>query len=365
MSLTHLQIQNLRNIQSARLDFHPHLNLIEGNNGSGKTSFLEAIYLLGCGHSFRTREISPLIQYGAEHLTVFARTEDEQTVSIQKSRFSLPQVRINALPCQTSSTLAYFLPCQVFYQDVFQIIDAGPAARRSVLDWGLFHVKQSYHSFWKDYRRALKQRNSLLRQKAGRQQLYPWDKMLVELSEQFDQIRATYFAQLNRVFKQVLSQLMDDEINLAYYKGWDRRNTGKALATILADSYEGDSQRQYTQYGAHQADLFIEGHDLQAKNYLSRGQQKLVLFALKLAQAQIMEKKCIYLCDDLSAELDENHIIKVFQLIKKTQGQFFITTVNHKALFLDQANIDYKHFKAPFSYFDNLTISEGLENSNE
>ncbi|MDI9817986.1 MULTISPECIES: DNA replication/repair protein RecF [unclassified Legionella] len=332
MSLAQLQINNLRNIEAARLNLHPKLNFFIGENGSGKTSLLEAVYLLGSGHSFRTREISPLISNGKDSLTIFARKGDEQTVSIQKSLTTPAQVRVNSFPCQTSSELARFLPCQVFYQDIFQIIDAGPAVRRTVLDWGLFHVKQNYHALWKNYKRALKQRNSLLKQRASQQQLRPWNKVLVELATQMHEARKEYFACLLPEFHLILQQLSTVDCSLAYYKGWDKKGAAKPLELILEDSYQSDISRQFTQYGAHQADLIFTINNLNAKQYLSRGQQKIILFALKLAQARLNKTSCLYLCDDLTSELDEAHTKRLLNLIGTMDGQFFITSVDESLL---------------------------------
>ncbi|MFA5959662.1 MAG: DNA replication/repair protein RecF [Tatlockia sp.] len=343
MTLALLHIENLRNIESARLTLHPHLNVLGGPNGSGKTSLLEAIYLLSSGHSFRTREISPVIRHQAERLTVFARTQDFQTVSIQKSASSPTQVRLNQLPCQKSSELARFLPCQVFYQDMFQFIEAGPSVRRSLLDWGLFHVKQSYHALWKNYRRALKQRNSLLRQQARAQYLEPWNVLLDELAVQMDQLRRDYFSSLQKKFKEILPQITDVDCSLHYFKGWDKKESGKSLASILADSYPTDCQRQYTQHGAHQADLLVVSEDYKVKHYLSRGQQKTILFALKLAQIALIETECILLCDDLPSELDEAHLKRLISLIAKTKGQFFISCIQAERLhFADQPHAQFR-----------------------
>lgn len=332
MTLEFLQIQNLRNINSARLNLHPKLNIIVGVNGSGKTSFLEAIYLLGSGHSFRTREITPLIRHGADSLNVFARTNDEQTISIQKSASAPTKVRLNSYPCQSSSELAHFLPCQVFYQDVFQIIDAGPSVRRSLLDWGLFHVKQNYHPLWKDYRRALKQRNTLLRQKASQRHIEPWNLILDDLANQLDILRADYFELLNREFIVILQQLTDLHCSLHYYKGWDRKGSNKSLVSILTDNYHSDLQRQFTQYGAHQADLVVESNDFKVKQYLSRGQQKIILLALKLAQTSLIADPCVHLCDDLSSELDSEHLIRLLKVIDRIKGQFFITSITKETI---------------------------------
>ncbi|MBA2710915.1 MAG: DNA replication/repair protein RecF [Tatlockia sp.] len=332
MSLSSLQIQNLRNLRNERFNLHPHLNVVVGPNGSGKTSFLEAIYLLGTGHSFRTRETKPLVTTAKECLTVFARTNDEQSISIQKSLNAATQVRLNGYPCQTSSELAYFLPCQVFYQDLFQIIDAGPSVRRSLLDWGLFHVEHPYHLILKEYKRALKQRNSLLRQRAKQSYFEPWNQILNDLALKLDNYRAKYISELGVEFKKILPLFSEFDCSLQYYKGWDRKGTGKLLKSILEESLENDIQRQFTQYGAHQADIAIDTMDKKAKLYLSRGQQKIVLIALKLAQTSLMDRECMYLCDDLPSELDKDHLERLFNLINIKKGQFFITAINLSSL---------------------------------
>lgn len=328
MSLTHLNIHHVRNISSATLTLHPRYNVFHGENGSGKTSALEAIYLLGTGRSFCTHDISALIRHKEPALTVFARTNTDESVSIQKSLSHPMQVKLNQQPCRRSSELAHFLPCQAFYQDIFQIIDEGPAVRRGLLDWGLFHVKQSYHDLWKNYRRVIKQRNALLRQKANQQHFIPWNKMLVELSTELDQMRSEYFLAWSAAFQTLLSQLTDTPCSIHYYKGWDKKGTKKELSVILNEQFESDLHAQYTHSGAHQADIFFDSAALKAKQILSRGQQKIILIALKLAQAQLLSKPCVYLFDDIAAELDAKHLQRFIDCLNKIQGQFFLTAID-------------------------------------
>lgn len=328
MSLADLHIQNLRNINSTRLSLNHQYNFFVGPNGSGKTSLLESVYLLSTGHSFKTREISPLVSDGENALTVFARTALQETVSIQKSLSGPTQVRLNAQPCYSSSELALFLPCQVFYQDIFQIIDAGPSVRRSLLDWGLFHVKQSYHSLWKDYKRVVKQRNALLKQKASYHQCEPWDTMLVSLAEELHQLRHDYFIRWEQCFQAFIVQLTGIQCTMHYFKGWDKKNTGKSLKDILSEQFVMDVQRQYTQSGVHQADIYITSNDLKVKQTLSRGQQKIILIAMKLAQASLLDKPCVYLFDDLASELDDTHMQRLIACLLLLKGQFFITSVD-------------------------------------
>ena len=326
MTLKVLSIEHLRNFITLQTELHPHLNLITGVNGSGKTSFLESIYLLSCAKSFRTRETSTLINHGKSNLTIYAETFDNQSLAIQKSLTTPTIMKINENSCHSASELARFLPTQIFYQDVFQIIDAGPAVRRSLLDWGLFHVKHQYYELWKNYRRALKQRNFLLRQKASPVVFVPWNQILSTLSCEIHFLRQEYMQQLNTIFVDVLASLTQAPCLLHYYKGWDKKNENKSLDSILNDSYNIDLQYQYTRYGSHQAEIVFTSDDYKSKYYLSRGQQKIVLFALKIAQSKLLNQPCVFLLDDLFAELDSSHISKVLQCILQTRGQFFITS---------------------------------------
>lgn len=346
MILTELKIHHLRNITSANLFLCPRFNFIYGPNGSGKTSILEALYLLSCGHSFRSREISPVISYDHQNLTVYSRSQDQGSISIQKSESEPTQVKLNNQFCSTTSQLAYALPCQVFYSDIFQIIDAGPSERRSLLDWGLFHVKHNYLSLWKEYRRVLKQRNALLKQHAPAHHFIPWNNQLNQLANQLHELRDAYFIQWEQAFHSVLKQLSHLDCSISYYKGWDKKNTGKDLLQVLDDNLASDQQKSYTQYGAHQADILIEINQNKAKHVLSRGQQKIILIALRLAQANLLEKDCLYLFDDLIAELDEEHQKKIIKVLSERKGQYVITsTCFPNQLISSVANESHKLFQ--------------------
>jgi DNA replication and repair protein RecF len=333
MILSELKVHHLRNLSSIKLQLHPRFNFISGANGSGKTSILEALYLLSCGHSFRSREIAPIIQQGQSTFTVFARGVEQETISIQKSSAESTQIKLNNQFCSSTSQLAYALPCQIFYSDIFQIIDAGPAVRRSVLDWGLFHVKPNYLGLLKDYKKVLKHRNALLKKHAPYAHFVPWDKQLSDLAEQLDLLRKEYFALWEQEFNQVLAQLTELECTMHYFKGWDKKNSGKELQQVLQEHFESDKHKQYTQYGVHQADIIIESNLNKAKQFLSRGQQKIILIALKLAQANLVAHDCLYLLDDLPAELDEIHQKKLLAYLASRRGQYVVTT-NASAEFL-------------------------------
>lgn len=327
MILHELQIHHVRNFSQQTFPLNPRFTLIYGPNGSGKTSILEALYVLSRGFSFKSREISPLMMHEASTLTVFAKAENNQTISVQKSASAATIFKLNGETCTNSSQLAYALPCQIFYQDLFDIMDAGPSTRRSMLDWGMFHVKHSFLPLWKNYKRVLQQRNALLRQQAKIDHLQLWDKQLVDLAEQLDAGRKAYFAEWKTAFEAMLPKLCDIPCEIAYFKGWDKKESGKSLETILKEHYHSDLQRQYTQYGPHQADIIIKTDSLNAKKILSRGQQKMILITLKLAQTTLLNKDCLYLLDDFSAELDDAHVQRLLALLSEAPGQYVLTSI--------------------------------------
>ncbi|MFZ4077478.1 MAG: DNA replication/repair protein RecF [Legionellaceae bacterium] len=326
MSIARLDIHHVRNLLTLGLTPHPRYNVFYGQNGSGKTSLLESVYLLSSGRSFRTRDVSSLIATHTSSLVVFAKTTKDDVISIEKSKAGTT-VRVNQHPCLKSSELALLLPCQVFYQDIFDIINAGPSVRRSVLDWGLFHVKQSYRTLLKDYRKILKHRNALLKQKASFSEFEPWNKQLAVLSEALDEHRSAYVETWSVQFSHILSLLTDFSCSLSYEKGWDKKKTGQSLEVILKQQFEQDIFRQTTHSGAHHADLMFDVHPLHVKQNLSRGQQKVILIALKLAQAQLLNQPCLYLFDDMTSELDLKHVERFLSLLDTIEGQFYFTSI--------------------------------------
>jgi DNA replication and repair protein RecF len=336
MILTSLHLQSFRCFTDTKFTFHPAFNFISGQNGVGKTALLEAISLLSVGRSFRSREIQPLIHAHQDEMVLFANLQDAHTLSIQKSRLSPTQIKINTQACFRTSELTAFLPSQIIYQDLFQIIDAGPAVRRQCLDWGMFHVKQNYHEYLKQYHQALKQRNALLKKRANASQFSHWNQTLSELAAWIDEARSAYFNLLYPAFKKILAQLGTFDCELEYYNGWDKN--GKQLTEVLESHYVADIQRQYTQFGIHHADLAITTETKKAKLYLSRGQQKILLLALKVAQAQLLSKPLIYIWDDVCSELDEAHLERLSKLLKTIPGQFFISGVNVSQTSLFQRN---------------------------
>ena len=166
MSLVKLQLNDFRNIQQASLQLSPGLNILVGNNGSGKTSVLEAIHYLGLGRSFRTHLTGRVVRQGEKGFVLFAQCELEgRTVPIglAKEKNGDTQLKIAGAQAQRLADLAELLPVQLIHPDGFDLLTGGPQPRRAWLDWGVFHQQPGFFSLWGRVRRLLKQRNALLR----------------------------------------------------------------------------------------------------------------------------------------------------------------------------------------------------------
>lgn len=354
MTLQRLFIQNLRNIEG--VDFTPsaRVNLIFGENGSGKTTILEAINLLALGRSFRSHKHKPLIRYQQPAFTVFGRvhTDDhsEVPIGISRSMDGEASFKANGVTVASAADLAVYLPVQVINSDTFLLLEGSPKVRRQFIDWLVFHVEPQFYPTWKAIQRCLKHRNSLLRRdRIDSFELASWDQELVALTEKIHELRAACLVEFEASLSELLSEFVKvDGIKLSYYRGWDKE---RDYRSILAEGFERDQRLGYTQMGSHRADLKITVNGLDAAELLSRGQQKLLVCALKIAQGYVFSRmtgrKSIYLVDDLPAELDEKHRELLVHWLDAMQTQVFITGVEQEALlssWRERAGVDLKMF---------------------
>lgn len=354
MTLKRLFIQNLRNLEGVDIIPSQQVNLIYGENGSGKTSVLEAINLLALGRSFRSHKHKPLINHQHQSFTVFGRvhTDDESEVPIGISR-SLDgnaSFKANGVLVASAADLAAYLPVQVINSDTFLLLEGSPQVRRQFIDWLVFHVEPQFFPVWKAIQRCLKHRNSLLRRdRIDQFELATWDKELVGLTEQIHSFRSRCMALFQDTFGELLKEFIKiDGIALNYYRGWDK---DKSYADVLATSFERDSRLGFTHTGSHRADLKITVNGQDAAEVLSRGQQKLLVCALKIAQGYVFNRisgrKSVYLVDDLPAELDDKHRALLVHWLYTMKTQVFITGVERETLlssWRDKTDINPKMF---------------------
>ena len=338
MSLLRLNVTALRNLHAVTLSPSPRINILSGDNGSGKTSLLEAVYLLGLARSFRSTRLQPVIQHEQDALVVFgelATSTGSRNLGITRNRQGVFQIRIDGQTARSAAQLAQALPLQLINPDSFRLLEGSPRIRRQFLDWGVFHVEPRFLHAWQRLQRALRQRNSWLRPgtiDAAAEAV--WARELILASDEIDCYRRKYIQALKPLFEATLGKLLPlPELTLSYNRGWDK---DRDLTEVLRTSFARDQQLGHTQAGPQRADLRIRMGAFNAIDVLSRGQQKLVVCALKIAQGHLINQyrtgECIYLVDDLPSELDEQHRQALCSLLEELNCQVFITCVESRIL---------------------------------
>jgi DNA replication and repair protein RecF len=327
MSLAELRIENLRCVEVAALEFSPELNLIAGENGAGKTSILEAIFLLGRGRSFRTRSSERLIRYGQPKLTVFGRTDDSPSrqAGIEIAADGGTRARIDGEDAASLLELTGVVPVQAIDPEIHKLVDQGPERRRRWLDWLVFHVEPSFAMDWGRYNRALKQRNAALR---GGTNAAHWDRELITNGVAITAARERTLARLLPRLVQTFSRFGELDVVPGFTTGWA---AGEEFETALRSHRERDRQRGVTTSGPHRADVTLRRSHRAARETLSRGQQKLTAIAMIVSQLHLLQdelgRRAVLLLDDPAAELDEKNLQRLFDELASLRSQMIATSL--------------------------------------
>jgi len=334
--ISRLSLQNFRNLREVNLHAHPHFNVFFGENGAGKTSILEAIYFLSHGRSFRSNQLNRLVTKDQAEFILFSEIQHEDKHSIGMSRHIQGEAknRLNGRALQSTVEIARLLPTLLFDPQSFELLTAGSKGRRQMLDWGVFYQKQDYIHLWQAARNVLKQRNAALRAGHNKDQLQLWDPILIESAEQIDSYRSQYIDGLVASLTSLLGEFLEShQIQMSYFRGWPK---DESLQSCLERSLEQDRKHGLTHYGPHRADIKFKIHNQPAADILSRGQQKTLICAIKLAQGMLFKqqtgKSCVYLLDDIASELDHNHLKQIMQQLQQLGSQVFMTSIQESAL---------------------------------
>lgn len=375
-----LQISHLRNLTQISVE-PAACNIIIGANGSGKTSLLEAIFLLSRGKSFRHHQPKRYIQHHQNNTTVHANLSDGRTLAIQKQADATTILRLNQTTVYNQSILTEQLPTLLIDPSTMDMLEQGSASRRQLLDWLVFHMKQGFHLQWMAYQRLLKQRNSLLKNTrhltpVQLAELKSWDKGLSNHAALIHHYREQVFTEWQPYFAKSIVQLLPsyaEQLSLSYNAGYD---TSVALDVQLNERLEQDLQLGYTRIGNHRADIHVywrsdesvndqttdartaaSAHSVQTKlptlkeqaaNVLSRGEKKLLITALRLSQLPLLlndkersdslnddlssRATPVVLLDDITAELDDRAIEILLSTLAQLPCQVFMTSLTDDIL---------------------------------
>lgn len=335
MPLKRFRVRSIRCLADVDIDLAPGRNYLYGRNGAGKTSFLEAVHLLGRGRSFRTRHTKNLLRHGATELTAVGEIEYEglsQTVGVRFAGGHL-EIHVDGVSHEGLETLARRLPVHVIDPQQHELVEGGPSVRRRYLDAGVFHVEPRYLDAWRSYRRVLAQRNTALKAQTGREEILAWNQALTEAAREVHAARERYFAALSVAVQGVGGRLLGQALTVGYQRGWSREID---LAEALAASLDRDLATGYTQVGPHRADVTLRLEGATVRDAASRGQQKLVVASLVLAQIQVATAAPgppgTLLVDDPAAELDRASVERLLEELWALDTQLVLTGLARDAL---------------------------------
>lgn len=340
MIITQLDITSFRNIKQATLSPHPALNLITGNNGSGKSSILEAVQCMATGHSFRTRKPRELINHSDQSYQlacafVDKTTDAEHRAGLLRSRDGAVNLRLDFEDVKTQSTITRLLPVKAMTPDSLGLVMDGPDSRRQFLDWGLFHVEQGFLDHWRTFRRSLSQRNQVIRDMGSDKEIDTWNTTLLPAAQAIDSARKSYLLKLETAMQVRLQKMgIVFHVELAYRQGWSESHS---LEDLLLKNLQYHRKMKTTTDGPHRADLLVYTGDILAKQVLSRGQLKVLTYVMHLAQLDVLldeqKQTAIVLCDDVNSELDEFHTNALLGQLSELESQVFVTGISLEQLF--------------------------------
>ena len=330
MYIRRLGVNYVRNIEQATVNGGEGCNLIFGENGAGKSSFLEAIGLAATGKSFRSGNPNLYTTHNARYFQVEieAITRHKRRITSRARRKdNARSVFLNGKRVSRSTELARQLPLLVFSHETLNARISTSDARRSLLDWLLFHVEPSHGGLLKSYRHAMEQyRHALSKRDQGST---IWITELVKLAHQIDQNRLALAKDLASTFGDYVSRFSGmSDATLNYRKGWSENED---LAGLLIKYEDSHRKLGYVNIGPHRADLQLRGCKGDVKTWCSRGQLKAIHFLLMLSLIALFELRTgetpILLLDDMWAEIDRQTGDRLISLLQPFKLQFFVSAL--------------------------------------
>jgi DNA replication and repair protein RecF len=327
-----LRIRGLRCLSDVVIPLEGGVTVFAGANGAGKTSVLEAAFLLSHARSFRSGAKDALLQRGSEALSVFAelRHDDGRGRRIGLGRQGVRwEARVDGDVVSLGELVG---ECAVvcFEPGSHALIAGGAEERRRYLDWGVFHVEHEFISAWRRYQRALKQRNALLRAPVTQAEalFLPWEAELDAAATLIDRQRELYLSALRPHIEKAMAGLLPElgPVALRYRRGWAGETS---LGELLATQRGRDLARGHTTMGSHRADWSIAFDVAPQREHLSRGQEKLTALGCVLAQAALFAERRqewpVVCLDDLASELDKEHQAAVVGQLVGVGAQVLVT----------------------------------------
>ena len=340
MLLESLEAQNFRNLQGT-INCGAKLNIIFGENGQGKTNWLEAIYLLATTKSFKTNKLNDSISFNEELAIVKGKVQQSEEIHRTMQVALQGNTKTLSVNNKKETVTRYLsqLHAFVFNADQLEIVRGQPDARRRFLDAGITAIYPPFVQTLSDYNRVIRQKNSLLASALDNEfslektaeMLEPWNAQLVQLATRIHKARLRYVERMQEVLQKKLFE--KEEVSIRYVSSLEGKGDLSDYATLLAERLKIRVQAElvsgHSLLGTHRDDLDIlfDGHDL--RKFGSSGQQRSALLILQLANITVYyaqhNEYPLFLLDDIDAELDYKRIGQLIEYLSD-KTQTFITT---------------------------------------
>jgi DNA replication and repair protein RecF len=335
MLLETLEAQNFRNL-SGSISFGAGLNILLGENGQGKTNWLEAVYLLATSKSFKTAKLTEAIRFDAGLALVRGRVKRSEDIHRDLQVALEGNIKTLSVNGKKETIQRYLgqLHAIVFNADELETVRGGPDTRRGFLDNGIVSIYPAFVQTVSDYNRVIKQKNSLLQTAQSGEYslektaalLEPWNEQLAPLAARVHKARIRFVERLNEALEYKL--FGSEEVSIRYVSSLEGKGDMSDYPALIAERLKLRVQAElasgYSLIGTHRDDLEIlfDGRDL--RKYGSSGQQRSALLLLQLANLAVYysqnQEYPLFLLDDIDAELDYRRIGQLLEFLEdKTQ----------------------------------------------
>ncbi len=333
-------LRDFRNYDSLTVGLASGFNVLSGANAQGKTNFLEALYFLSTTRLLRGQRDGEAIREGCQHMHVSAILSGSETeVALSLERGSRKKALLNGLGLPRAADLIGRLPCVCISAADMEIVRGEPSERRLFLDLELSSLFPAYLRHFATYKRALEQRNALLRD--SRERLHPpesfevWEDQLALHGAAIRETRRSYLAELHPLSQEVHAQMGQGEVFGVAYVERDPAASYEALLGELAGSRGMDIARGGTSVGPHRDDLEILVDGREARLYGSQGQQRTAVIALKMATLVLSTSRLgdppLLLLDDILSDLDADRRALLVEVVLSKAGQAVLTCTEASA----------------------------------
>ena len=343
-----LELKNFRNYTDQKIEFDPKLNLIIGDNAQGKTNLLEGLFIMGLGKSFKTNNDKEMIYFNekfARARSIVVDEEGEETsIEIVYGRDG-KIIKVDDVKLSRNVDLLENVYVVVFSPEDLRIVKDGPDQRRRFLDRELCQIKPVYYSDLGNYKKILKQRNVLLREKNTDRNLFEvFDETLAEYGTRIVDERKAFIERLRVICADIHRSITDgsEELSITY----ETNTTSKGyFREMLNRNFEIDMIKGYTSFGPHKdyLGIWINGND--TRIYGSQGQQRTASLSMKLAEIELIKQEtghnAVLLLDDVLSELDSKRQKFLIETMK--DAQIFVTATGMEDLrkLLPDGNVYY------------------------